>query len=330
MRITCWLTVLVTVERCMCLVMPLKVKKIFTPRFSTIMAVLIFVFFLLTQTFNILGYRLDWKFLKAENRSRIGVVPTKLLRHTRPVTLTMNIILQFLSLTAILISNFTLLHFLRKKISWRNIVSGRMNSLKETGPSDTRRNNHTNAVCGINSEEPREHRCRVPASTSRPANALCLNPKAHGPRVAIITTNISPGVVDTRYNNSDQSSSSSSDSNTRASIQPPCTAVSKDQKLCRMILLISALMTIAYLPSTICLALGVYFKEFGLGLKLSNSFIVAYSITFVFEATNASVNIFLYYMMSSNYRRTLDNIASGFWRRTRRVGDVGPHPEGAT
>ena len=57
--------------------------------------------------------------------------------------------------------------------------------------------------------------------------------------------------------------------------------------------------------------------------ELSNSFLFAYSIVFVFEATNASVNIFLYYMMSSKYRCALDKMMLSCKRKNRRVGDVG-------
>ena len=333
----------------MCLVSPHNVKRIFTPRSSTITCVLIFVFFLLTQTLNNLSYRLDWKFDKAENRSRIGVVPTSLLKHVRPFSVALNIALQFLSLSAILVSNFTLLYFLRKKMSWRNLVSGQMNTSREiefhSSDSAVRRLNRQRTVT------PQLLR-GASEDTAVVASSRYLAPNTSGSSVAIIASrqtlqrsqlSKTPKTQQTTADNVGQTAILSSVAKTPAMITPigittnttfsaainsSAIAVGRDQKLCRMILLLSAIMILAYLPSTICLVLAAIYKEFGMSQRLSNSFIVAYSITFVFEATNASVNIFLYYMMSSKYRHKLDKMARCFRRKSRRIRDVGFQQEG--
>ena len=337
----------------MCLVAPVKVKTIFTPRSSAISAVAIFVFFLMTQTLNFLGRRLDWKFDKAENRSRIGIVPTSLLEGTRVITNSMNITLQFLSLCVILISNISLLYFLKRRGAWRNRMSGPTATWNDavSGNRDWRQSNFCcliKTTLGLN--EPRTGVSRLPMEVmpdsrepvvkrylTLPTPGFGAAPMAtihpmRASRLTNVTSNNSPstsGRVDEPGPTADTSSDPKTTSTTvtgrtTTTETSAMVAVRRNQKRCRMIVFISAIMILSFLPNTICLALSASYKEFRLGKGLHNSYIVAYSITFVFEAINASVNIFLYYMMSTNYRRTLDKM---IWcrRKSRRVGDTEPH-----
>ena len=271
----------------MCLVAPLKVKTIFTPRSSTISALIIFVFFLLTQILNNVGNRLDWKFDKIENRSRIGIVPTNLNTYTRTASVGLNIVSHFLSLCACLVSNFTLLYFLRRKSAWRSTMPGPAAARRSTAPGNGRI--RRNFCC--------------PTKATLRLNVLATV----AARSSIEDNGMEPAA-----------SSSVPAAETSASI-----AARRDQRLGRMILLLSVIMILGILPSSVTTTLSASFQQFSMSGGYRNSFIVAHSIGFVFEAINASVNIFLYYMLSSNYRCVLDKMMLKCKGKNRRVGDMG-------
>ena len=349
MRITCWLTVLVTIERCVCLVSPLKVKTVFTTKTSITSAVLIFGFFLLNQTLNFLRKQLDLKFDKAENRSLIGVVPGNLFGPLKHVNSTINITLGFLSLCAILMSSFDLLYFLkrRRNAAWRIATSGPTVTWRGGVPGNRRPRRlccPTKRTFTLNSPATADPRTSIELTSCRrePVTSRYLSPYApsfrHPVRASPPATSLEwpPTSLNSVRDSENEIGSTTNVITTSTTMTAPtcniaparipasatAIATSKDHRLCRMILLLSTIMILGFLPNAICLVLSIRYKEFRIGKSLNNSFVVAYSCTFVIEAINASVNIFFYYTMSSNYRHTLNKMFPWFKRMTRRVGDV--------
>ena len=96
-------------------------------------------------------------------------------------------------------------------------------------------------------------------------------------------------------------------------------ATNRDRKLGRMIVLLSAIVFICYLPSTMCLVFMMIYQSFSIMGDEVNIFFMAWSWVFVFDATNSSANIFLYYSMSSKYRATFHSLF-GWVKRDRKVG----------
>ncbi|GFN74340.1 chemosensory receptor b [Plakobranchus ocellatus] len=339
-RITCWLTVWVTIERCMCLVIPVKVKSIFTPKSSTIAATVIFAFFLLSQIPNALSLKLGWKFYKAENRSRIGVLPTQysgLLRNTNAV---LNLLLQFLSLIAILTSNCLLVLFFKKKVIRRGINSvNRTTSTKQT----IRKGHNLRASAVPNGRLPAfssSSQNGSPSTCNRREGNETLNANLEvSPSGSLTSTTANiPSLSDQTDRPIDRAQPDTSRAGSNLSVPAECEAntlsparqtvtidasvqalVNRDKRMSRLILLLSAIFIITYLPSTICLALVTSMSGFRTGGRYYNSFMVAYSFSFVFEAIGASVNIFPYYFLSTNFRQALDRILH---RRSRRVMNV--------
>lgn len=78
----------------------------------------------------------------------------------------------------------------------------------------------------------------------------------------------------------------------------------RDRKTMSMIAIIASVLIICYIPSVL-IFVGTFFEpEFSIVGRYTNMFFVAWAFGFLFESINSSVNIFLYYSMSSKYRDT--------------------------
>lgn len=78
----------------------------------------------------------------------------------------------------------------------------------------------------------------------------------------------------------------------------------RDNKVVKMVVLISAIFIICYVPSTAVLIYMLIDNEIRIdGLK-KNLFIALFSALFKLESINAGVNIFIYLRMSSKFKVT--------------------------
>ncbi|KAK3779333.1 hypothetical protein RRG08_028890 [Elysia crispata] len=77
----------------------------------------------------------------------------------------------------------------------------------------------------------------------------------------------------------------------------------KDKRLVKMITFLSTIFIACFLPSAVNLILMICSVEFSAVGRYKNLFLVGWSFLNCLEATNASVNIFVYYKMSSHYRK---------------------------
>ncbi|XP_059145666.1 growth hormone secretagogue receptor type 1-like [Physella acuta] len=73
-RVCGFITAFVSLERCLCVVAPLKVKRIMTPRVAVVVNVLIFTVTLLDMFPVYYTAYLDWKFYPGLNRTMVGMV----------------------------------------------------------------------------------------------------------------------------------------------------------------------------------------------------------------------------------------------------------------
>lgn len=77
----------------------------------------------------------------------------------------------------------------------------------------------------------------------------------------------------------------------------------RDRKTINMVVLIASILIVCYLPSILFFIVTFTEPEFNMGGKYSIEYINGWSIALLFEAVNSSVNIFLYFKMSSKYRK---------------------------
>lgn len=82
----------------------------------------------------------------------------------------------------------------------------------------------------------------------------------------------------------------------------------RDRKTMSMIVLIASILIVCYIPSVVIFVATFFEPEFSIVGCYTNMFIVTWSFGFLFESINSSVNIFLYYKMSSKYRNTFHDL----------------------
>lgn len=85
--------------------------------------------------------------------------------------------------------------------------------------------------------------------------------------------------------------------------------VNRDQKISKMIIMISTVFIICFTPSCVSFLAVALEPRLAIDGDFNNTFIVIFGLGFVLESANSAVNIFIYYNMSSKYRRTLRQIA---------------------
>ncbi|CAL1545316.1 unnamed protein product [Lymnaea stagnalis] len=216
-RIASWITAYITFERCLCVVVPLRVKRLVTPKLVVFIMVSIYVMMFATIIPEYMTFYLDWKYFPDRNKTMIGMVPRKYSQAARGITFTIITFSQFLSIPLIILFTVILTAKLRQKSKWR---------VKTTSGADR-------ALKNMNK---------------------------------------------------------------------------KDSKVIKMITAIAVIHILCYFPAYIDLLIVITVVEFYILGHYKNSFLVAFSFSNVFEAVNSSLSIFLYYRMSTKYRRTFNNI----------------------
>lgn len=78
----------------------------------------------------------------------------------------------------------------------------------------------------------------------------------------------------------------------------------RDKRSMAMVVMIAGVLIVCYTPGVIVSSVAFFEPEFGIVGRYANYFFTSWSFVFIFEAFNSSVNIFLYYSMSTNYRET--------------------------
>ncbi|KAK6983715.1 growth hormone secretagogue receptor type 1 [Biomphalaria glabrata] len=87
-------------------------------------------------------------------------------------------------------------------------------------------------------------------------------------------------------------------------------ALSRDRKVMKMVLTISAVFIVFSFPITIVFIGTMAYPQFGTGGKYANLFYMCAQSAYLMEIINSSVNFFIYYLMSAKFRKTV----SGWYR----------------
>ncbi|XP_005091360.1 N-formyl peptide receptor 2 [Aplysia californica] len=125
-RITGWITAFVAFERCLCVVVPLKVKSIITVRVAVFFNVSVFGLSFLSMLPVYTTAYYDWKFYPQYNRSLVGILYTSNKNSVLGISLFISDFFGPLTAFAIVIVCTGIISIqLRKKAKWRNDISGK-------------------------------------------------------------------------------------------------------------------------------------------------------------------------------------------------------------
>lgn len=212
-RITSSITVYITLERCLCVVIPLKVKNVITPRMTTCVVVGIYLTMIVTVIPEYTTCYMGWRFIPEQNRSLLGLLlfPGKY----EMTTLNFNIAVgtQVASFGALIVFSVLLVVKLKEISKWRQSIS----------------------TCG--------------GSLTKDTN-------------------------------------------------------SKENRTMKMITLVALIYCTCFLPMLGCFITVTFVPGFiGFG-AYNNTFFLCFSFAFLFDSINSTVNILVYYRMSTKFRIT--------------------------
>ncbi|GFO11923.1 chemosensory receptor b [Plakobranchus ocellatus] len=358
-RISIWITVLITMERCACIGLPLKVKRIFTPRRTVLViascAVLIFLSTIPIYMSVYIGYRP----VHGTNRTRLGVLRTTSAESLRGMSISINLFIQFFSLVVIIVSNGLLLAALRREK--RNLTAQNTNSFKMISPLSGSDQTAEREAPGSSQED---RQGPVPGSSSQSVSTSTISwhvqdnaevgepSETHHPIAQSKTSQHSLAPPNPKHKSSaklkgrDHSITAWTETHTtlenpksggetcqiipelkkqRLGSLPACgpNAVAlmsqqRNWRVGKMVAMLSLVLLISYIPGTVQLIISLIEPEFGSAGRYRRIFAVSWTFVTLLETFNASINIAVYYKMSTLYRTTVRKMLC---RGGNRVGD---------
>lgn len=118
-RYSCLVTLLITTERCICIIFPQIVHVIVTPFRVTLVLVFIGIGNLVAGMPIYVARRLDWIFYHAVNKTLFGIVTTNINHELEKYCFIANAILLFFTVTSVVVSSAVLVVKLKQASAWR-------------------------------------------------------------------------------------------------------------------------------------------------------------------------------------------------------------------
>ena len=245
---------------------------------------------LLTLCPAYVAIHVDWTFIPERNRTLLGLVVSDDRDEVESITVALNVAMQLLFFCAIVGSNTILVYELQKKTKWRQGAT-----LVHREPS------RSNVAIAERSGEDGNIIPLSPTAFKASTSRFLSVPNGGGEAMARVKPDVE-----------------------RAQKLPSAAeqAAIRDRKLARMIVFLSTILFVCYLPSTICLVTQLLEPEFSIKGDYENIFFVGWSFAWIADAINSSVNIFVYYNMSTKYRETFQNLFVRWHKKWRRIA---PH-----
>lgn len=118
-RITGWITVFITAERCLCIAIPLKIKQIVTPRNTTVIICVIYILNIASFLPEYATAYYDWKYFQNKNMSLLGLYFSSDHSDVEGLVFCLYSILGFASFVAVIAFTLVLVVELNRKSKWR-------------------------------------------------------------------------------------------------------------------------------------------------------------------------------------------------------------------
>ena len=125
-RCAAWVTAFISFERCLCILIPLKVKKWVTPKTTTVVMVVIFI----TTIGPYIGahwrWKFVWKFLPGRNATVLGVAVVDtpfLILKEKIENIVLGLIQPIVAFVTVLVCTVFLVVYLRRSSQWRKSMA---------------------------------------------------------------------------------------------------------------------------------------------------------------------------------------------------------------
>lgn len=215
-RITGFITVFITAERCLCITLPLKVKQIITPRRTVFTIGTIYILMMVSYVPEFASVYIDMKFYPSKNKTLFGLAFTSNRESMEGLAFILYAILGTISFLAVFILTVLLVFNLKRKAKWRQ--------------ESTFDNKQSEIISN------------------------------------------------------------------------------RDKKTVNMVIMIATVLIVCYSPGIFISTAMFVWSEFSVIGREVNVFMVTWSFAFLSEAINSSVNILMYYRLSSRYRKTFHEL----------------------
>ncbi|KAK6961106.1 FMRFamide receptor [Biomphalaria glabrata] len=128
-RVASMMTAVITVERFMCVSLPLKVRTIITPTVSIVTSVTVFCVVIATVVPAFLASRLGPTYNARVNKTTLGLIHPPMAASLESVTMMAMVIFQLLAFGVVTACTFALIRSFTRTVQWRNQVSNSSSSL---------------------------------------------------------------------------------------------------------------------------------------------------------------------------------------------------------
>ncbi|XP_005095699.1 uncharacterized protein LOC101864134 [Aplysia californica] len=122
-RATALITMYITLERCLCVALPLRVKTILTPARTLAVVVSIFASVLLIYSPIWAAYRLEWTFSPSQNASELTLVSAPNAEELEGFSFVITVCVQLTCFTVLVTLTSVLVILLKRRSQWRAQVT---------------------------------------------------------------------------------------------------------------------------------------------------------------------------------------------------------------
>ena len=156
-RVTTFITCFISLERCLCVMIPLKIKRIITARRTVFILVLIYVAILPPVSMIYFKWTLSWKFFASQNKTLLGQVVIKDNPLINAITTEGDIyycsFLPIATCTFVTVCTVYLTTSLRRSKKWRDTITSSAASGDDKTRQDVNRSTKSGASSSISKEE---------------------------------------------------------------------------------------------------------------------------------------------------------------------------------
>ncbi|GFN84702.1 chemosensory receptor b [Plakobranchus ocellatus] len=249
-RISAWIIAWATLERCLCITMPFRVREIITPYRSKVFIITLFIINTASSVPFYYTTRIVPYFDEAVNRSYLVLAFTDDRQEIDSISFSISVCLSVCSFVAVAVCTVILVLTLDKASKWRKSAM---------------------ASNEINGEEKSE----------------CVQASIDG--------------------NKKQEQNPTSGS-TNAFKKSKLAASNKNKRAAKMVSIVSTTFIVCSLPNTLNQLVMALVPEYAKNGRYVNLNQTSWSVGCMAESVNASINIFMYYTMSSKYRSTIQEM----------------------